>query len=754
MDTNNCTATWIINESFLVPAYISIASFKKHVNIPVIIYYSGELNPTIESTFKAIGSNITVLPVEQNTPFTGAFSKHIQNRFTRFDIAERSSNQTMLMIDADTAFTNGIEQLITSIEKEKSKDRNTAMVWGVVEFEHAADAWLYFNRKDDFGNDLITPPLKKQTAFAEVFGPDWRQLLDAPQFNNGILAFHNCGTLANVWKKYYLKGLANKYVNPMDDQVPLAATLASHKCKTIPLPNTFNSKGWRSGNFSGYHLWAGRWKTELLDLEEGVSNLSDYAKIAQEFWNDIPNLWKEEFIEKAERQPNQFREIKGVQNFESVCENVVSTVAKGHVVEVGTYLGKSACFLAELVKNSGKQITIDTIDNYQRSDISRDLTISNLKQAEVLEWVNVIENDVNEAAQSYTEASLDLILLDADHNYSSVIDSLNHWYPKLKPGGTLAGVDYSLPEKLGSSAKSAAVEFCKKHQLTLQTKGVNFVFEKPTTKIPLKFHFCWFSGDDLARNKPFSYVHYLCLLSAIKLHKEAEFNFYCNYEIESKWFNAIRHRLNVVQVEAPTSIYGQPLKKVEHRADIFRFRKLLEEGGIYLDLDVFCKKPFTDLLNEHFVMGIEAQSGLCNAVILAEPKAPFLSTWLESYHPDCKREGAGFDPDGWAEMSVHFPQILAKEFEEDLTIMPPTAFFHPIGTNTQMEILFNSEYFEQEDSYCHHLWESQAWEKHLKNLTPEDIITRNGYFFRLVKTCLTEDEIYGVMQKTVADVSV
>ncbi len=46
------------------------------------------------------------------------------------------------------------------------------------------------------------------------------------------------------------------------------------------------------------------------------------------------------------------------------------------------------------------------------------------------------------AAQSFSDESLDFVYLDADHSASAVQDDIRAWFPKIRPGGVLAGHDY------------------------------------------------------------------------------------------------------------------------------------------------------------------------------------------------------------------------------------------------------------------------------------------------------------------------
>lgn len=50
-----------------------------------------------------------------------------------------------------------------------------------------------------------------------------------------------------------------------------------------------------------------------------------------------------------------------------------------------------------------------------------------------------------DAAVLFEDASLDCIFIDGDHRFSAVLQDLELWWPKLKPGGLIAGDDYWMP---------------------------------------------------------------------------------------------------------------------------------------------------------------------------------------------------------------------------------------------------------------------------------------------------------------------
>jgi Methyltransferase domain len=47
-----------------------------------------------------------------------------------------------------------------------------------------------------------------------------------------------------------------------------------------------------------------------------------------------------------------------------------------------------------------------------------------------------------EAVGTFADASLDFVYIDANHEFQAVLDDIHAWFPKVKPGGVLAGHDY------------------------------------------------------------------------------------------------------------------------------------------------------------------------------------------------------------------------------------------------------------------------------------------------------------------------
>ena len=58
--------------------------------------------------------------------------------------------------------------------------------------------------------------------------------------------------------------------------------------------------------------------------------------------------------------------------------------------------------------------------------------------------IKKIKNSSKNASELFEDECLDMVYIDADHNYSSVKSDIEYWFPKVKTGGFLAGHDFWL----------------------------------------------------------------------------------------------------------------------------------------------------------------------------------------------------------------------------------------------------------------------------------------------------------------------
>lgn len=241
-------------------------------------------------------------------------------------------------------------------------------------------------------------------------------------------------------------------------------------------------------------------------------------------------------------------------------------------------------------------------------------------------------------------------------------------------------------------------------------------------------HYCFGLSADFGF-KPWSLVHYACLKSAVTRIDPKSVLFHYEYEPSGPWWEITRPLVSLNKIQAPRFIFGNPIEKVAHRADVLRLEMLLKYGGIYLDADVLVLRDFDDLLSNRFVIaeeGPEAAHGLSNAVLLSEAASSFATRWYEEYR--------SFHGDrSWTEHSIQLPLQLARRFPNEVTVLPYTAFAWPLHYEKHLRWIFEPEQADiATPAYTRHLWESLAWSRYLENLTPGHIRRANSNFAKWI----------------------
>jgi mannosyltransferase OCH1-like enzyme len=258
------------------------------------------------------------------------------------------------------------------------------------------------------------------------------------------------------------------------------------------------------------------------------------------------------------------------------------------------------------------------------------------------------------------------------------------------------------------------------------------VLEKENNdKIPNIIHFVYGFKE---QTEEFDLYKYLAIKSSYDINKPSKIYFYYFYEPYGYWWNKIKPILTLEFINPPTEIYGNKVYHYAHQADIVRLQKLIEHGGIYLDIDTICLKSFNDLYDYDFLMGVQTNSdntkiyGLCNAVILSKKNAPFALKWLESYKTFRSK---GRD-EYWDEHSVLMPYELSKIHGNEIKILSCNAFFYPLWYDIN-KILFKENIQIEEykkiikNNYVIHLWDTYS-NNHLKSLNENIIFTKNSIY--------------------------
>lgn len=235
-------------------------------------------------------------------------------------------------------------------------------------------------------------------------------------------------------------------------------------------------------------------------------------------------------------------------------------------------------------------------------------------------------------------------------------------------------------------------------------------------------------------------VNYLSIKSTLIVNRPGKIYFYCDAEPSGQWWEKIKTYVEIVRYRPLEKIFGIPIKHPAHKADVARLEILLKKGGVYLDTDIICHKPFTPFLNYPVVLGEERRGeksvGICSAVILAEKNAIFLQRWLEGFDP--KRSlWKGFRSTGfdlyYAEMTTRYAKFLSTIYLEEVEVVGYKNFFYPTYADEDLHKFYETdEKMRIDEAFCYHLWGNSAWDSYLAGLTEEKIRKNDTNFARVV----------------------
>ncbi|KAI0404004.1 hypothetical protein F4802DRAFT_569335 [Xylaria palmicola] len=266
----------------------------------------------------------------------------------------------------------------------------------------------------------------------------------------------------------------------------------------------------------------------------------------------------------------------------------------------------------------------------------------------------------------------------------------------------------------------------------------------------------------------FNFISYLSMRSAVVGMRAEKIFLHYTYladppapepnkdPFSNRWVRRLRDDITLVyhSPEEMAALKNQPGAhwQAAHVSDILRLKLLREQGGIYLDIDSFGLRPFTDLLRSprDIVMGHEGgnRAGLCNAIMVARKNSTFIDRWAAEYNNvDLSRE--------WNFHSVILPKQLQLRNPDDICALPPSTFFWP--TWTWQHVLWMHEPLTRQqarqwsaeidrnggslfgEQLAYHAWSQMAWDRFLRNLTPELVRRHDTRFNLLVRRFLHHD---------------
>lgn len=158
-----------------------------------------------------------------------------------------------------------------------------------------------------------------------------------------------------------------------------------------------------------------------------------------------------------------------------------------NILEVGTWLGKSTCYLAGHIKAWAKPITIWAVDTFegdptcefQQEVVKKNngsilsLFNQNIHDLGLQDYIKPIVSTSQTCLDKLPEIKFDIIIIDAAHDYNSVKNDINYLWPALKEGGIMMGHDFE------KDVEKAVKEFCDNHCLRAVVSGIVWMIQKP-----------------------------------------------------------------------------------------------------------------------------------------------------------------------------------------------------------------------------------------------------------------------------------
>lgn len=157
---------------------------------------------------------------------------------------------------------------------------------------------------------------------------------------------------------------------------------------------------------------------------------------------------------------NVSADIHGWFDFRDVYDYVAKMLPDaGCFVEVGSWKGKSAVYLADRLEDIDKVAIIKAVDTFEGDeDTGKQSVFDQFRINRGNRKITAVVNDSIKESKHYADGDIDGIFIDAAHDYESVKADIAAWLPKVKPGGFFGGHDIDSPG-VNQAVDEAGFEF-------------------------------------------------------------------------------------------------------------------------------------------------------------------------------------------------------------------------------------------------------------------------------------------------------
>ncbi|MDP2685274.1 MAG: class I SAM-dependent methyltransferase [bacterium] len=170
-------------------------------------------------------------------------------------------------------------------------------------------------------------------------------------------------------------------------------------------------------------------------------------------------------------------QLRGWPWFPGPLKKLAGSLNEGVVVEIGVFGGASLLSIVEACQKNntiiygidpwekintgnGAEMSEDKKKIYRSSIKKVRLNLENIIKCEKYSTVKLMHDFSKNVVSQFADESIDILLIDGDHSYDSVLEDLSLWWPKVKKGGTVWGDDFNL-----YSVRQAAQDFCEQKKL-------------------------------------------------------------------------------------------------------------------------------------------------------------------------------------------------------------------------------------------------------------------------------------------------
>lgn len=153
-------------------------------------------------------------------------------------------------------------------------------------------------------------------------------------------------------------------------------------------------------------------------------------------------------------RPPFWQGIYGFFDYADLYDDLAKRALDGDcIVEIGSFLGRSACYLGEKIKQNRRQVTLLCVDTWPSTykvddggvreiETPFDTFMANVRQSDLSDVIVPLRVPSTSAA-TFVRNGLSSVFIDGDHSYEACREDIIAWLPKVRRGGVLAGHDYS-----------------------------------------------------------------------------------------------------------------------------------------------------------------------------------------------------------------------------------------------------------------------------------------------------------------------